>query len=172
MIPALLRLNSRRTPLWRSAFLAAALLAGAACTRSSNLTPAEVAAVDSTLAAYRNARIANDRSAVLNTLSEDITLFVPGGSARNVSGRDNLATFWFPPSDTIYRIARYEITDQQVHGSGSMAVVQGHSVLAFDTVIDDSVVSSTTSASDFLTIMRNENGQWRIFRQMYAPRQQ
>lgn len=171
MNPALARFrNSSGTTIWRCAILLTGLLAEVSCTRPNNLSASDVAAVDSTLAAYRNAWIANDRNAVLSALSENVTLFVPGRSGRNVTGRDSLATFWFPPSDTVYKINRYEITDQQVHGSGTMVVVQGHSVLAFDTVIRDSVVSSTTSASDFLTIVRNEDGRWRIFRQMYVPR--
>ena len=134
------------------------------------LTTSDIAAVDSTLAAYRKAWIANDREGVLNTLAEDITLFVPGRTASNVHGRDALASFWFPSSDTAYAIRTYEISDQQIHGSGAIAIVQGRSVLAVATVVGDSAVASTTSTSDFLTVMRNDQGRWRIFRQMYVLR--
>lgn len=54
-----------------------------------------------------------------------------------------------------------------VTGSGTGAMVESRSTLAWDTVERDSVTARSTSRSDFLTVLRKEPGGWRIERQMY-----
>ena len=156
--------------LRRQAFVAGMGILCIACGNSPALSPRDVSAVEATLASYRDAWLANDRERVMNAISDDFVLFVPGRTSRSVVGRDSVAAFWFPKSDTQYVIRKYEITDQEVHGSGDLAVVQGKSTLAWDTVVADSGVASATSASEFLSVMRQEGGRWRLFRQMYVLR--
>jgi ketosteroid isomerase-like protein len=141
-----------------------------ACSTPATLSPSESKAVEATLAAYRLAWLDNDRQDVMDAVSDDIVLFVPGANSANVEGKDAVAAFWFPPSDTQFVIKSYDIADQEVHGAGHLAVVQGKSVLSWDTVIRDSTIASTTSTSEFLSVLRKENGRWRIFRQMYVLR--
>jgi hypothetical protein len=49
--------------------------------------------------------------------------------------------------------------------------VEGRSLLSWDTVSRDSVLGSATSRSEYLAILRKEDGNWRIFRQMYVLRE-
>jgi uncharacterized protein (TIGR02246 family) len=155
---------------FRWVLVAAAVVLCLACSDRHALSSRDIAAVEATLADYRAAWLANDRQQVMNTISDDIVLFVPGQTSRNVVGKDSIQAFWFPRSDTQFVIRKYEITDQQVHGSGTIAVVQGKSTLAWDTVVADSITASATSTSEFLSVLRNEDGRWRIFRQMYVLR--
>lgn len=159
---------TRQSYQW--AYVAIVGLVCAACANPPALSARDVSAVEATLASYRDAWLANDRERVLSTISDDIVLFVPGPTSRNVVGRDSIDAFWFPRSGQKFVLRKYEITDQEIHGSGDLAVVQGKSALAWDTVVADSIVTSSTSASEFLSVMRREDGGWRIFRQMYVLR--
>lgn len=127
-------------------------------------------AVEATLADYRNAWLSNDTAKVMATVSEDVILFVPGMTAASIVGKANLRSFWFPTTDTVFVIRTYEITDQEIHGSGGYAIAQGTSLLSWDTVAKDSVLASSTSKSEYLSVLRKEDGRWRIFRQMYVLR--
>jgi ketosteroid isomerase-like protein len=138
--------------------------------QESDLSSSDHQAVAAALESYRRAWLANDKGLVLETVSDSIVLFLPGAGAGTVSGKTAVASFWFPPSDTLYLIREYEITDQQIYGSGSFAIAQGRSVLSWDTVVRDSTVGAATSKSEFLTILRREGGRWRLYRQMFLTR--
>jgi len=127
-------------------------------------------AVETTLEDYRRAWLDNDTTRIMKAVSDNVVLFVPGATAANVVGKPNLRSFWFPSTDTLFLIRTYEITDQEVHGDGVYAIVQGKSLLSWDTVANDSVLSSSTSRSEYLSILRKEDGHWKIFRQMYVIR--
>jgi ketosteroid isomerase-like protein len=128
--------------------------------------PLDTGAVEERLAAYRDAWLRSDKGAVLETLSEQVVLFVPGVSTP-VRGRANVETFWFPASDTTYPVHRYDISDQQIEGDGQFAFVTGRSVLGWSTTAGDSALARDSAASTFMTVLRNEAGTWRIYRQMY-----
>jgi ketosteroid isomerase-like protein len=162
-----MRLRAARSPVLLSLLL---LALGSACSKPpATLSETDLAAVRNTLEDYRQAWLAGDAERVLSHVSDSIMMFVPG-TVGTIAGKQALRAFWFPASDTVYPIRKYEISKQQVYGGGDIAVVQGHSALAWETVVRDSVHSSATSMSEFLTSLRRENGQWRIFRQMYVTR--
>ncbi len=147
-----------------------ALLSLAACAGSAQLPAVEIAAVERSLADYRQAWLDGDAERVLSHVSDSVTLFVPGAGASTIVGKEAVRAFWFPATGTRYPIRRYEISQQRTFGGGGYAVSQGWSDLAWDTVIGDSVVSSSTSRSEFITVLRKEEGAWRIYRQMYVTR--
>ena len=127
------------------------------------------AIVDSVLTEYRQAWLNDDSAKVLSTLSDSIILFVPG-STPHLKGKIEVKEFWFPQTDIKYPIRKYEISDQEIYTSSNMAFVQGRSILSWETVKDGSVIKVDTSTSDFITIMKFEEGNWKIFQQMYQPK--
>ena len=142
----------------------------AACGGAAELPRSDLESVENVLARYRQAWIDNDAAGVMGYVSDDITLFVPGARQANVVGKERLRAFWFPPSDTVYRITTYEITDQELRGSGLYAIAQGKSLLTWDTVVRDSVHNTSSSRSEFLTVLRKEPDGWKLYRQMFITR--
>jgi len=154
----------------RAAIVAFAGIALAACAAPSPLSEADRAAVDAALESYRQAWLAGDAESVLSHVSDSITLYVPGRGAPGKIGKAAVRAHWFPPADTTYPITRYEIVGQQVHGGGDIAVVEGRSTLAWDTRVGNTILGSSASESEFITVMRREGGRWVLFRQMYVVR--
>lgn len=150
-----------------SALLSATLLA---CAPPGPFPEAERAAVAATLADYRAAWLRNDADAVMAHVSEEFAMVVPGDGTPRVSGRTALRAFWFPTEGPTFRVTRYEVTGAAIHGGGQLAVAEGRSELAWDQLAGDSVVQSARSTSDFLTVLRKEEGQWRLYRQIYVLR--
>ena len=140
------------------------------CRTGTELSPADVQAVEATLADYRQAWLDGDAEQVLVHVSDSVTLFVPGAGAATVVGKPAARDFWFPSSGTRYPIKQYDITGQTVFGGGGYAIAQGNSFLSWDTVVGDSVASSSSSKSEYLTVLRHEAGTWRIYRLIYVMR--
>lgn len=143
----------------------ALLLAG--CAGNSSLSPEALRQAERVLEDYRTAWLAQDSARVLSHVSEEFSLLAPGAT---VSGKERVRTFWFPGGDTVYPIRKYEISNQLVYGAGDLAIAQGHSVLAWDTMVKDSVTNSATANSEYLTVLRKEAGRWLIYRQIYVMR--
>lgn len=143
----------------------ALLVAG--CAQSSSLSPEALRAAEQVLEDYRAAWLAQDSARVLSHVSEDFSLLAPGST---VSGKERIRTFWFPGGDTVYPIRKYEISNQLVYGAGDVAIAQGLSSLAWDTRVKDSILGSASSNTEYMTVLRNEDGRWRIYRQIYVMR--
>jgi ketosteroid isomerase-like protein len=143
----------------------------AACSPAGDLSDPEIKTIEATLEDYRAAWLRGDAEAVMAHVSDSSTLFLPGDKAKNIVGKASLRSFWFPSSDTSFRITTYQITDQEIHGSGRFAVAQGRSLLSWQTVAHDSVLSAASSQSEYLTVLRKEGDRWRIYRQMFLTRQ-
>jgi ketosteroid isomerase-like protein len=129
-----------------------------------------VLAVEETLAAYRQAWLDDDRASVLDFLSDEVVLFQPGRTAGRIVGKEAVREFWFPESSVSYPVRGYEISGQEIFGSGMFAAAVGRSELTWETVENGEVTDRTVSRSDFVTILRNEQGGWKIHRQMYQMR--
>ncbi len=129
----------------------------------------EINAIRSTLQDYRQAWLNNDTATVLNTLSEEVVLLMPGASP-NVVGKKNVKNFWFPPADLKYPIRAYEISDEEIFGSGTYATARGTSLLIWETVKGDSIIASDTSRTEYMTVLRKETA-WKIYRQMFHSKE-
>ena len=144
--------------------------AAACSTVPDELSSAEKREVDAVLADFRQAWLDGDMERVMGHLSGDFTLFVPGASASTLVGKDRVRTYWFPPGDTVYRITRYDIEGTQMHGSGLYAVAQGTSRLGWEMVVADSVHNTSTSVSEFVSVLKHEAGAWKLYRQIFVVR--
>jgi ketosteroid isomerase-like protein len=153
------------------AVAALSLAAGAvACAKAAASPEAERAAVSQALTEYRQAWLANDQEGVMRRVAEDFMLFPPGATSKTVVGKAAIRPFWFPASDTVYRITKYDVSDQQIHLGDGLAVEQGTSILSWDTVARDSVLSSSSSTNEYLTVLRKEQDGWKLIRSMHVPR--
>ncbi len=141
-----------------------------ACTRPTTLGAADIAEVEGAMNDFRRAWVANDSAAVMRHVSDEVTMFVPGAGAPTLTSKEQLRAFWFPGGGKAYPIRKYENTNQTIYGAGMYAIAQGTSALAWDTTIRDSVISSSTSKSEYVTVLRKEDGQWRIFRNIFVVR--
>lgn len=139
------------------------------CTGQRGLGPADGAAVERVMEDFRLAWLANDSARVMHQVSSDVTMFVPG-PAGTIAGKDQLRAYWFPSDGKAYPIRKFTVSNQSIYGGGIYAFAQGMSDLAWDTTVHDSVVSSATSKSEFLTVLRQEDGAWKIFRQIFVMR--
>jgi ketosteroid isomerase-like protein len=163
----------RALPSRRLALLAASLLVpafAAACTTPAPWSPADSAAVTDALARFRAGWLANDSAAVMAGIADDMVLYVPG-PVGTLRGKRAVRDYWFPPSgDTVYPIVRYESHDERVTGAGDIAIVEGRSILGWSLVVRGTTVSTTLNTSEFMTVLRREDGRWRIARNMFVAR--
>ena len=129
---------------------------------ASSLRDAEQALED-----YRQAWLADDSARVMSHVSTEFVMMTP---VRTVSGKEHVRAYWYPSRDTTYPIKQYDVSNQRVYGSGEYLVAEGLSVLAWDTRVKDSVVASATSRSEFINILRKEEGKWRLYRAIFVMR--
>ena len=142
----------------------------AACGGPTTLGPTEIAQIEAVMDEFRGAWLANDSATVMRHVSDEVTMFVPGAGAPTLTGKEQLRAFWFPGGGKAYPIRKYDNTGQTIFGAGIYAIVQGTSALGWDTTIGDSVLSSSTSKSEYVTVLRKEDGRWRIFRNIFVVR--
>lgn len=116
---------------------------------------------------YRQAWKNGDSTTVLNKLSEDIILFLPGKSGKPIISKEEVSEFWFPKSDLEYPILRYEVENEDILGSCNLAYYQGLSKLTWCTVENGIARDTIQSISEFTNILKKEGGKWKIHRIMY-----
>lgn len=162
--------DTRAMPRTRPSLLLIAALAIGGCSISPSWRPEDSAAVSDALARYRSAWLAGDPDSVMAHVRPDVVLYVPG-PAGTLRGDSTVRAYWFPPSgDTTYPIHVYEIRDERVTGAGDLAVVEGRSRLGWSMMVAGVAVRGDTSESEFLTVMRRDDGRWRIARNMFVAR--
>lgn len=127
----------------------------------------DVNEIKSMMSAYRAAWMAADSAAIMESLTEDFVLFMPGKSGKPIVGKGAVREFWFPTSDIKYPIVSYEVTHEEVDGSGDMAYYQGVSRLTWCTVEDGIARDTTTSVSEFTNVLARDGGRWKLRRIMY-----
>jgi ketosteroid isomerase-like protein len=167
-----MRIHRRPGPLPLAALLASLLGSSliAACSTTAPWSPADATAVTDALARFRAGWLANDSAAVLEHITDDMVLYVPG-PVGTLRGKPAVRDYWFPPSgDTVYPIVRYESHDERVTGAGGVAIVEGRSVLGWSMVVRGTTVSSTVNTSEVMTVLRRDGDRWRIARNMFVAR--
>lgn len=116
---------------------------------------------------YRQAWKNGDSTLVLDKLSNDIILFLPGKTAKPIISKKTVSEFWFPKTDITYPIIHYEVENEDVESSGDIAYYQGLSKLTWCTVENGIARDTTQSISEFTNILKRDGGQWKIHRIMY-----
>ncbi len=116
---------------------------------------------------YRQAWRTGDSTLILKRISPDIILFQPGKTGKPILGKKELSKFWFPESDISYPIIKYEIENEEIGRANKLAYYQGLSKLTWCTSENGVMKDTTHSVSEFTNILRNEDGNWKIYRIMY-----
>ena len=116
---------------------------------------------------YREAWKTGDSANVLRRICDDMILYMPNKSGKPKIGKDSIAAFWFPPSDIVYPITAYEVTDEQIEGSGNLCLYSGISKLTWHIQNGNVHSDTTTSVSEFLNVLKKENDEWKLYRVMY-----
>ncbi len=149
--------------------VAAATLVAAGCASrpSCDLGRKDLAEIRGIAYEYVAAWLANDRNAVMATLTEDPVL-IPSGT-EPIAGRSAVEAFWWPASGPRTTVNSYTSTIDEIDGSGSMAYVRGHADLEFTLQRDGGAAERQRTRSVFLMIVRRgRDGDWRIARRIWT----
>jgi ketosteroid isomerase-like protein len=123
--------------------------------------------LNETMSGYRNAWLRADSAQIMTYVSEDAVFFRPTSSERPLKGKNEIAKFWFPPSDLSYPVYEYELTNVNITAEEDLAVIDGISKLSWYQLEDGLASDSSTAITEFITILRREYDGWKYFRQMY-----
>lgn len=117
---------------------------------------------------YRSYWLENDSTKVVNLFAEDGALIPPDNKGDIIKGKKAIGAWWFTKNgDTTYPITSFIYHNDSLHASGGLAIWEGFSELEWNTVAKDSVLSNHRSASNFITVCKKENNEWKIFRQIW-----
>lgn len=117
---------------------------------------------------YRLFWLENDSTKVVNLFSTDGVIIPPNNKGDFVTGKNAIGAWWFTANgDTTYPITSFVYSKDSLYASGELAIWEGVSEVGWNTVAKDSVLSTHSSASNFITICKKENGEWKIFRQIW-----
>ncbi len=118
--------------------------------------------------AYGAAWLANDRSAVLATLTEDVVL-MPSGMTP-IEGHAAAEAFWWPDDGSTTTLTAYESTIEDVRGSGGVAVVRARSSMTFIWQKEGEASVQTNGSMSLSVLERGDDGRWRITVRMWGRR--
>ena len=111
--------------------------------------------------------LVNDSAAVMATL-DPAAVLMPAGVAPLV-GDSAIRAFWWPDDGSVTTITGYDITVDEVAGSGDLAWLRGRADLRFTYVAPAGDTSDITSRAAHLSIARRgEDGEWRIVRRAWS----
>lgn len=153
----------------------ASLLLFIGCTPQKNtevVTQGDLKAINALHDNYRKFWLENDSAKVLSLFAENGALIPPGNSGDFVKGKKAIGAWWFTVVDsTTYPITGFEYKkDTLLVVDGHTAIFEGVSSVRWNTVVGDSVISSSESSSNFVTICTKENNNWKILRQIWNVR--
>jgi len=148
-------------------FIAVILIYACSQPASNSFSENEIEKIKQTMSEYREAWKTGDSANVLRRICDDMILYMPNKSGKPKIGKDSIAAFWFPPSDIVYPITAYEVTDEQVEASGNLCLYSGISKLTWHIQNGNVHSDTTTSVSEFLNVLKKENDEWKLYRVMY-----
>lgn len=145
------------------------LAAAAACARSpasaEDVSPADAAAIRSTIEAYRHAWLVGDAEGVLATFTEDAVL-LPHHGDPPVSGKSAIRAYWFAPGPPT-TISELTITVEHTGGSASLAFVHGHDAVAWTTKANG-IETRFSNAGTYMNVMKKTaDNSWKIRAHMW-----
>jgi uncharacterized protein (TIGR02246 family) len=116
--------------------------------------------------AYRDAWLSNNADRVMATLAPDAIIY-PSGLAP-ISGVNAIRAFWFPAGTTT-RVVAMELTIDEVHVDGDIAITSGTGSLTFVLTTKDGAQPARTQKSWHVNILKRQaDGSWRIWRRMWG----
>jgi uncharacterized protein (TIGR02246 family) len=123
------------------------------------LSPADVAAIRSTLDQYVAAWLAGDSNAVMRQLTPDSVL-IPGDKLP-YAGADAIRAYWWPAGAPPFVLHRFTTTIRQIEGSADWAIVRGTQILEWT-----NADQRWRTRGNYITVLRRTRQGWRIAMQM------
>lgn len=149
-----------------------ALLLSIACseprqaTRSTEnaFSTADSVAVANADQAYADGWLAGGAEPVMTTLHEDAVI-VPSGMEA-LEGTQAIRGWWFPPDSPPTNVHTYDLTQEEIGGSGTLGFVRGSFELAFEYDGEE-----YESGGTYLSLLRpDDEGNWLISHRMWSDR--
>ena len=121
---------------------------------------------------YRDYRLENDSAKVIDLFDKNGALIPPNNSGDFVQGKKAIGQWWFTVvDDTTYPITNFVYSkDTLIVVDSKTAIWEGVSTVGWNTVVEDSIVSSSQSSSNFITICTKVDEEWKILRQIWNVR--
>lgn len=143
------------------------ITASASFARAQTALPVkDVEAIKAVQAAYRQAWLRNDETAILSAFTDDAVFFPNGGSP--VRGKAAIRKFWFAPSATVTTITRFDDEIEEVIGEGDLAAVTGTNIIYWTT--EDKAKKDTKKfigRSTFVALVVRRATGWKIYKQFW-----
>jgi ketosteroid isomerase-like protein len=110
----------------------------------------------------------NDSAKVVDLFLENGAIVPPNNKGDIVKGRKSIGAWWFTANgDTTYPITSFVYKNDSLTAAGNLATWEGVSEVGWETRVKDSVVSAHSSVTNFITVCKKENGEWKIYRQIW-----
>jgi ketosteroid isomerase-like protein len=117
---------------------------------------------------YRDFWLENDSAKVVHLFAEDGAIIPPNNKNGFQIGKKAIGAWWFTKNgDTTYPITSFVYKNDTLTASGELAIWEGVSEVGWNSVVNDSVLSVHHAASNFITVCKKENGEWKIYRQIW-----
>ena len=118
---------------------------------------------------YRQNWLANDSAKVVNLFSEDAVIIPPNNKGEFIRGKKSIGGWWFTSNgDTTYPITGFDYNyDSLVSLENDFAVLNGVSTVRWVTKAKDSVLTRSESSSNYISVFKKVNGEWKYFRQIW-----
>ena len=121
---------------------------------------------------YRRFWLENDSTKVVNLFTEDAAIIPPNNKGDFPKGKQLIGAWWFTSNgDTTKPKTRfYYDNDSLLFIANDHAVLEGTSTVKWLTKAKDVVISSAVSSSNFVSVFKKENEEWKYFRQVWNPK--
>lgn len=117
---------------------------------------------------YKNFWLQNDSGKVVKLFLEDGAIIPPNNKGDIIRGRKSIGNWWFTANgDTTYPIRQFTYKNDTLTADENLAIWEGISEVGWVTQVKDSVISAHQSITNFITVCKKENGEWKIFRQIW-----
>jgi len=123
---------------------------------------------------YRQYWLENDSAKVISLFAENAAIIPPNNKGEFAKGKNQIGAWWFTSnSDTTYPITGFDYDyDSLLFIEKDHAVLEGTSTIRWVTKAKDAVVSSAVSVSNYVSVFKKENGEWKYFRQVWNAKPQ
>lgn len=123
---------------------------------------------------YRQYWLENDSAKVVSLFSDDAAIIPPNNKGEFAKGKKEIGAWWFTSNgDTTYPITGFDYNyDSLILIESDHAVLEGTSTVKWVTKAKDAVVSSAVSSSNYVSVFKKENGEWKYFRQVWNAKPQ
>ena len=138
------------------------------CTSSDKykFTPQDQKEIQALEQEYTRVWLESDTLGLMNLLTDDIVL-QPAGM-EPIVGKEAAMNHWFPDDGSKTTINSYTITNEEIDGTSEIAYSRGRGDLNFTYEYNDQSGDYQSKSISLTIYKKNENGEWKISKRMWA----